>query len=86
MEINYFIRVYDNILKLPSLSSFIKLANQIQFEDAMIGGKGTVDKKIRSTKIEFDRFDFLSKNQRLSSMSRISRLLLIRRHNLLTPP
>lgn len=34
------------------------------------------------------QFDFLSKNnnQRLSSISRISLLLLIRRHNLLTPP
>ena len=52
MEINNFIKIYDNVIPVEVVSDIIVWSNKTSFEDAEIvgNGEGVVDKKTRKTK------------------------------------
>jgi hypothetical protein len=64
MEIKNFIKIYDNLLPLETLSNFIKVINTFKFEEAKIYGnqeKTEVNKNIRNTEV-FGMGDFFQSN------------------------
>jgi hypothetical protein len=49
MEIKNFVKIYDNIIPLDTLSNLIKCINKINFTKALVGSVPTVDFNIRRT-------------------------------------
>ena len=43
-----YIKIYDDVLNLQTLSNFLRFINTVDFQDARVGD-GVVDKKIRNT-------------------------------------
>ena len=43
-----YIKIYDNVLNLKTLSNFLRFINTVDFQDARVGD-GVVNKKIRNT-------------------------------------
>ena len=64
MNLESYIKDYDNTLPLENISSLIKWSLTQSFDDAGIGGKNTVDKKIRNVEmIDLISFDNKSKTK-----------------------
>jgi len=51
MELNNYIKIYDNVIPIDTLSNLIRFANDLHFEDASVD-VGKIDKKIRSTNVK----------------------------------
>jgi len=64
MNLESYIKDYDNTLPLENISSLIKWSLTQSFDDAGIGGKNTVNKKIRNVEmIDLISFDNKSKTK-----------------------
>jgi len=50
MNLESYIEIYDNVMPLPSIGSFVKFANMQKFEDCGLGKENRIDKTVRSVK------------------------------------
>ena len=67
MEINSFIKVYDNVIQPETLSRLLGYINTLKFEEAKINTKGTkhiVDRNVR-------RVEATSLNRSLDNLSTV---------------